>query len=77
MHGGISAIGKQQYHHRLTEGKAAVFLGVCNQIAEQSQCEDDQRQRDRVEHEIAESLRSDDIDIGVDKREKERPLESD
>ena len=73
--GRIAAIGQKHDQQRPARRYPHVALVIAYQEAKHCQRKQDQRQRYRIEQEIAQPLRRDDIDIGIDQREQERALE--
>lgn len=68
--GRISAIGEQYEQQCPSRRYADVALVVADEEAEEGERKQDQREGDRVEQEIAQPLRCNDVDISVNQRER-------
>src|SRR3546814_3032880 len=72
-----SDVCSSDLHQGLAPRPARVALVVDGEPAEDREREDDQRDRDRIDEEIAEPLRRDDVDIAIGEDEQERLSDAD
>ena len=71
----ISAIREQHEQQNPARCNAHILLVVTDQKSQERQSKHYERQRYRIEQEIAQPLRRYDVDIRVNQREQKRPLE--